>query len=363
MNKKLLILSIFPAPYRVAVFRGLASRYDVTLFFEFVQNQNRNSKWFVESDEFTVLTTPESVEAYERAVRDLRQYDMVLAYDYFSKRAMSLMRRCIRQKVPYCINCDGAFINHNPIKDLIKRYFITHASACFASGRSAGEYFKAFGAKDSQIYYHNFTSLTEADILDKPLTQQEKVLLKQELGLEQKKTVLTIGQFIHRKGNDILLAAWKDMPNDSQLLLIGGGDKAGEYERFIKENQLSDVKILSFMEKKDVFRYYKASDLFVLPTREDIWGLVINEAMACGLPVITTARCIAGLELIENEKNGYIVPAEDPNTLHQKMKLLLADEAARTRMSEANIKKMQGNTMDNIVAEHLKVLDRLLAVK
>ena len=48
--KNILILSIFPAPYRVAVFRGLAEKYQIRLYFEFVQNQNRNAKWFVESD-------------------------------------------------------------------------------------------------------------------------------------------------------------------------------------------------------------------------------------------------------------------------------------------------------------------------
>lgn len=54
-----------------------------------------------------------------------------------------------------------------------------------------------------------------------------------------------------------------------------------------------------------------AADIFVHPTREDIWGLVVNEAMAKGLPVITTDRCVAGLELIKNESVGRIVPVEN----------------------------------------------------
>ena len=53
-----------------------------------------------------------------------------------------------------------------------------------------------------------------------------------------------------------------------------------------------------------------ASDLFVLPTREDIWGLVINEAMSFGLPIITTRKCIAGTELITDGENGYLLEAD-----------------------------------------------------
>ena len=55
------------------------------------------------------------------------------------------------------------------------------------------------------------------------------------------------------------------------------------------------------------------------PTREDIWGLVINEALAAGLPVITTNRCGAGLELIKNNENGFLVNVEDIDELYEKI--------------------------------------------
>ena len=60
-----------------------------------------------------------------------------------------------------------------------------------------------------------------------------------------------------------------------------------------------------------------------MPTREDIWGLVINEAMAYGLPIITTDNCLAGLELIKNEENGYIIPVNNTELLAQYAKLQL----------------------------------------
>lgn len=359
--KRLLILSIFPAPYRVEVFRGLREEYEIDLFFEFVQNQNRNADWFVKSEEFQVLTTPEAVADYESKVKNLAQYDLVLAYDYFSKRAMKLMLSCMRQKVRYCINCDGAFINQNLIKDTVKRFFVSRAALCFASGQSAYNYFTYYGAKPENIRFHKFTSLKQEDILTRPLTKEERQEKRKTLGLEEKKTALTIGQFIYRKGFDILLKAWKNMEPDMQLLIVGGGDKAPEYEAYIKENNLRNVHILGFMPKTELLEYYKAADLFVLPTREDIWGLVINEAMALGLPVISSNRCIAAMELVEEGVNGHIVPVEDVNALHDKLYGLLSDEEQTEKMAAANVEKMQDNTMENIVKCHLRDLRELLS--
>ena len=74
---------------------------------------------------------------------------------------------------------------------------------------------------------------------------------------------------------------------------------------------LKNINFLEFEKKEVLYKYYKAADLFILPTREDIWGLVINEAMAHGLPVITTKKCVAGMELVIKGVNGEIVEVED----------------------------------------------------
>lgn len=67
-------------------------------------------------------------------------------------------------------------------------------------------------------------------------------------------------------------------------------------------NKVTDnIVFVEFKTKEDLIDYYRAADLFVLPTREDIWGLVVNEAMAAGTPVITTTNCGAGMEILKME--------------------------------------------------------------
>ena len=93
----------------------------------------------------------------------------------------------------------------------------------------------------------------------------------------------------------------------------------------------------------------------MLPTREDIWGLVINEAMAYGLPVITTDRCVAGLELVEDGVNGYIVPVNDAASLAEKMLCVLNGDMQQ--MGRRSLEKIQGYTIENMAQTHVAILE------
>jgi glycosyltransferase involved in cell wall biosynthesis len=358
--KKLLGLATIPAPYRVDVLCGLREKYQVDVYFEQLLDQNRNARYCGEGEGYTVLNTAEHRKEYEKQCKNIRQYDLVLAHDYTSKMGMQLMLRCIRHHVPYAINVDGAFIYPNRIKDAVKRFFIKRAAVYFASGNSAKEYLIHYGAKEENIYYHRFTATHREDMPRSCPDDEERARMKEILGLPPKKTVLSVGQFIERKGFDVLLHAWKGMPEDCQLLIIGGGEQQKNYETMIREEQIHNVMLLDFVDKEKIWDYYRAAEVFVLPTREDIWGLVINEAMASGLPVITTDMCIAGRELIEEEKQGYIVPVNDVQALHDKMLDILTQEAKRKEMGQRNFEKIQDYVVENIVADHLEVLKKVL---
>ena len=122
-------------------------------------------------------------------------------------------------------------------------------------------------------------------------------------------------------------------------IYIVGGEPTEEYLQMRASLGLGNVHFVGFQKKEALSRYYRAADLFVLPTREDIWGLVINEAMAYGLPVITTDRCVAGLDLVEEGVNGSIVPVEDAAALAGKMKELLSSDLEK--MGTASLEKIR----------------------
>ena len=166
--------------------------------------------------------------------------------------------------------------------------------------------------------------------------------------------ILAIGQMIHRKGFDVLLKAAKDLAPEIGIYFVGGEAKA-EYLQLKEELGLTNVHFLGFQKKERLAKFYKAADLFVLPTREDIWGLVINEAMACGLPVITTDKCVAGLELVKDGKNGYIVPVDDRDALVRRINGLLAEDYRK--MGENALETIRPYTIENMVKAHVEIFE------
>ena len=97
------------------------------------------------------------------------------------------------------------------------------------------------------------------------------------------------------------------------------------------------------------------SDIFVHPTREDIWGLVINEAMANGLPVITTNRCNAGLELISNGKNGYIIDVDNVEELQNAIMNTLKYSC---QMGTESLRTIKNYTIENMAREHMVYFEK-----
>lgn len=111
------------------------------------------------------------------------------------------------------------------------------------------------------------------------------------------------------------------------------------------------------MKSELLAEYYTAADLFVLPTREDIWGLVINEAMSYGLPVITTGKCVAGIELLVDKVN-CIVPADNVQLLQAAIRNLISNEHELMRISQNNFKTINRYCIDNMAYEHILIFNR-----
>ena len=308
---KILILTLYPAPYRVALFEKIAQVHDVTVFYE-KDNDNRDPAYCQSSDRFTsyVLGCQSADDAYARALSRLRTYDLVMLFEYHTVRSGKLILRCMARRVRYAVNCDGAVtISKKFPKKQIKTLFIKHAALCLAGGDKAREYLKTYGAPDSRIVIHNFTSVYEADVII-PLSPEEKRIRRTEKNLEGDTISVSVGQMIPRKRFDLLLEIWKAIPARHHLYIIGGGSQKDALLRMIKENGLSNVHIRDFMKRDELFSFYELCDLFVFTTKEDIWGLVINEAMAKGLPVVSGDRCTAAAEMVRSGVNGYIVQEE-----------------------------------------------------
>ncbi|MBR4173292.1 MAG: glycosyltransferase family 4 protein [Clostridia bacterium] len=360
MKKKILIFSIYPAPYRVNLFNYFFENFDVDIFFETSGGDERNEKWFTGGKYYT-LDSAEGLDAYRKM--NVKSYDLAVFYEYSTKMSVKLIFECRLKSVPYVINCDGVMLTEhgNAVKEIVKRFLISGAAACLASGEHAKQYFLKYGAKEEKIYLHTFSTLNEADILPSPLKSDEKRELRGRLGLPQNsKIAIAVGRFIPLKRYNELIAAWDKMPDDCYLLLIGGGDEETKYRETIERLGLKNVIIEPFHPKDELFDYFKSSDIFVHPTSYDVWGLVVNEAMACGLPIVVSDHCIAGLELIKDGVNGYVIPMGNDTMMCRRTEEILSDTENYDGMAKNVLDTIRPYTLENMAKKHIDVFNKIL---
>lgn len=162
--------------------------------------------------------------------------------------------------------------------------------------------------------------------------------VRKSLGAGNSIVFLFCGQVVRRKGVDVLLRAFeachRDMP-DCLLVVLGDGPQRGALEAMVSEDARPKVIFTGVVQRPELFHYYLAADVFVFPSRYDGWGVVVNEAMASGLPVITTDRVGAAADMVVDGHNGYVVPVDDVGQFAKRMSNLVESPEMLQRMKHA----------------------------
>lgn len=361
---KLLFITNVPSPYRVAFFNELGRHCDLTVCFERKAAADRDVKWAgTVSHSFREryakgkpLGTDKSIGWGVVRVLQTESFDRLIIAGYASPSVMLAIAYCRLRHIPYIIESDGAFFEEDRgIKRLLKRFLLCGARMQLTTCDEHIRYFHSLGIAPETVYKYPFTSVTEEDLQKAGYTDEpEKQTARTALGVAEPKMLLFVGQMIPRKGVDLLLRAVKQLPEQVGVYCVGGQPTA-EYLALQETLKLSNIHYSSFQTKDELSLFYRAADCFVLPTREDIWGLVVNEAMSYGLPVVTTTRCNAGLELVTDGENGYIVPTEDVSTLAKALYRVLYEDD-KTAMAQKSLCKIQQYTIEKMVQKHLELL-------
>ncbi|WP_222125072.1 glycosyltransferase family 4 protein [Cytobacillus oceanisediminis] len=365
---KVLFLANIPSPYRVDFFNELGKYCELTVLFERGTSDERDLSWYNNKfDNFQAIflkgkkinrNTALCFGVSKYLKRDL--FDIIIVGGYSTPTGMLSIKILRKRKIPFILNTDGGIIKEDSkFKYLLKEHYISSATYWLSTGNHTTNYLIHYGANKENVFTYPFTSLLEKDILASPPHDNLKREIKTKLDIKEDKIILSVGQFIARKGFDILLNACAALPENYGVYIIGG-EPTQEYLDLKNNLNLSNVYFIGFKSKEELKEYYLASDLFVLPTREDIWGLVINEAMAYGLPIITTNKCVAGLELINNNENGFIVPVNNSNILSLKINEILRDNSVVERMSKRSLDRIQKYTIEYMAKEHISIFKSIL---
>lgn len=153
--------------------------------------------------------------------------------------------------------------------------------------------------------------------------------------------LITVSRLIKRKGIQNVLQSLAEMKDDSiKLTIIGEGNYETELKKICNNLGLSNsVSFIGFRERNTLPEYFSQSDLFILPSLAEAFGNVIAEAMACGLPIISTNE--GGIPDLVNTENGILIKPGSVEEIKAAIIAMRTNEQMRKKMSEANINKMR----------------------
>ncbi|WP_164489107.1 glycosyltransferase family 4 protein, partial [Romboutsia sp. Marseille-P6047] len=206
--------------------------------------------------------------------------------------------------------------------------------------------------KEAQLYYGAkskiFLSYLTIDI--------NKYICENEYN--KNNNIIFVGTLSQRKGIDLLFEALKDVNINYKLKLIGSGEDENKLRNLsIKLGIDKKVEFLGFKQREELVNLYKNSNLFVLPSRQDCFGLVINEAMCAGLPVIVSKYADGSYDLIDQGKGGYIIDPLDTEQFKKTIEYMLTNHNKIKTMGMYNKNKILLFDIENVAKEYLNAID------
>lgn len=355
---KILIVFNHPAPYKVALFNGLSKYHDVHVIFERYREKSRNKAFYNEQNYDFTLHQISGIKLGEHnhfsfAVRrHIRQhkYDLIIMNGYSTISEMIALRYLKRHNIPYAFYINGGIVKkESKFIYNIKRYFISGANLYFSPAPKANEYLEHYGVPSTIIYNYPYSTVYQKDVLKKKLPRATKITFWKGEQINGENFTICITSFIKRKNNDAIIKAWHGIENTHALILVGEGPEVKCYKKLITKLNLTNVFLLPFAPKTKVQEYLKHADNAVYLSNYDIYGHVINEALANGLNVLTNKNMIAAHELIVHGENGLFAQKDIKQSIK---KIFAADFFNAARASAV--------TIEDSIDAHLKILENIV---
>lgn len=351
-------LTNIPSPYKVNLMNMLSEEIELYVLFIDKSAKDRERSWFsYDFKDYFVEYLDENIN--EKIKQASLECDILINGDYTNKLAIKTVRQFKKQNKPVVMLADGGLAIDRRIVNHVISFVMKKNDYFMSSGKEVNKYYNFYGIDNKFIYNYKFSSLTKEDIVNNNEIIKNKISLKEKLNIKEKIVLFSVGQQIPRKGYDLLAKAMIDVNKDIGLY-IAGGNVEDNVKDIIESNNLTNIHFIGFKSKEELNEYYASSDVFVLPTRYDIWGLVINEAMSFGLPIISSDTCVAAVEFNNLFNNAIIVKNEDVKGLSDAINTLVEDENLRDQLSRNSLEGIKEYSIEQTKDDFIRILNDIL---
>jgi glycosyltransferase involved in cell wall biosynthesis len=360
MTRKTVILTEIIAPYRIPVFNALARRAGLDLHVIFLaETDEALRRWRIYTEEIrfsyevlpswrwcagkrSLLVNRGLWSAFEAACPQT-----VLCGGYNYPASWESLWWARRRNVRFVLWTESNERDKRSGRagvEWLKRYFVSSCDAFVVPGKSSFAYARTLGASEQVIFtapnaVDNTFFATQAENTRAHATEfQEKLKLPSRF-------ILFVGRLAPEKGVFDLLEAYAKLESilRSEVGLVFAGDGVSREELAQQAKRISPgvVCFPGFAQREDLAGLYALAETLVLPTHSDPWGLVVNEAMACGLPIVVSSVAGCTADLVEDRWNGYVVPPRDSEKLSVAINSLVRQPELRRQMGVRSLERIR----------------------
>lgn len=391
MTLRVGMLVTHPVQYLAPWFRQLATRVDLEVFYAHRQDAKGQAQagFGVEFEwdtplldgyryrwlknvarrpglgRFSGCDTPEIETIVEE-----QGFDAFVVFGWNNKSYLQAIRACWRHGVPAYIRGDSQLATRRSlpwrwVKRVLYRVFLPRLGSYLVVGQRSREYLAHYGVPGNRIFFvphfvdaaafRNAALMARDDGTAQAIRAKCGILADQFL-------VLFVGKLIAKKRpQDLILACHRlaalqpEMP--VQCMIIGDGPLRGTLEKFARGGK-AKICFAGFQNQSKLPAYYAAGNVLVLPSNaEETWGLVVNEAQACGRPAIVSTEVGCASDLVDGELTGYVFPVGDVDALAQRILQMQSLLATRPQAVEAALSKKVGTySLDSATEFFMKAL-------
>jgi 1,2-diacylglycerol 3-alpha-glucosyltransferase len=359
-KRRVLILSEIISPYRIPVFNALAGHDGVDLRVVFLAETDAGLRqWPVYKDEICF------------------SYEVLPSWRFRGGKHNLLLnwglRSCLKKSAPEVVICGGYnyfaswqalwWARHNGVEfvlwsesnshddrrgfawvESMKSHFLARCDRFVVPGKASLAYLQSLGSAPECITVAPNAVDNRWFAASAESVRASAQEFREKLGLPAR-FILFVGRLVPEKGVFDLLDAYGRLGDDIRvqtgLVFAGNGGSKPELEKRAKRIRTGRICFPGFVDREDLAGLYALADGLILPTHSDPWALVVNEAMACGLPIVVTNVAGCSANLVENGWNGYVVPPGNPDKLSAALDSLMRSPELRRQMSVRSAERIR----------------------
>jgi 1,2-diacylglycerol 3-alpha-glucosyltransferase len=351
VRRRLVILTEIISPYRIPLFNALARHAEVDLHVIFLAETDPELRqWQIHKEEieFSYQILPSWRRRFGRYNALLNRGvggalakaapDVILCGGYNYAASWQALFWARIHKTPFVLWSESNVQDQrrgHVLVEFLKAEFLEQCSGFVVPGRSALEYLRVHKVNEDAIFAAPNAVDNDLFATAAAAARQDATHLRREFALPAR-YFLFVGRLVREKGVFELLSAYAKLDESVRqqigLVLVGDGAFRPQLELEAASISAGVIRFAGFAQREHLAIYYALAEMMILPTYTDTWGLVVNEAMACGLPVIVSQVAGCAPDLVRENWNGLLVEPRDVSSLTSAMRRLADQPDLRATM-------------------------------